>query len=199
VIAILGTGRIGATLAKALAACGHEVVLGSRTPSGEKRKSISQATSVSETIVLATPFHAAQAVLAQAADLSGKILVDCTNPFAADRSGLIVGCDDSAGEMVAGWAPGARVVKTFNHVGWEQLADPLFPHQAAMFYCGDDAPAKHAVASLIRDLRFVPVDAGPLRAARLLEPLGMLWSQLAREQGLGRNIAFALLGERKDA
>lgn len=68
-----------------------------------------------------------------------------------------------------------------------------------MFYCGDDAAAKEAVRSLIRDLRFVPVDAGPLRAARLLEPLGMLWSQLAREHGMGRRIAFALLGAPKDA
>lgn len=198
-IAILGTGRIGGTLAKALTACGHDVMLGSRTPYGEERKSISQATCVSQIIVLATPFHAAEAVLAQAGDLSGKILVDCTNPFAADRLELTVGRDSSAGEMVAKWAQGARVVKTFNHIGWEQLADPVFPGEAAMFYCGDDAAAKEAVRSLIKDLRFIPVDAGPLHAARLLEPLGMLWSQLAREQGLGRKIAFALLGGPKDA
>lgn len=189
-IAILGTGRIGGTLAKALASCGHDAVLGSRTPG--KGKPVAEAVRGAGIVVLATPFHAAQATLA--VDLSGKILIDCTNPFAADRSGLTVGRDTSAGEMVARWAPGARVVKTFNHIGWEQLAEPAFPGEAAMFYCGDDPSAKEAVASLITDLRFVPIDAGPLRAARLLEPLGMLWSQLAREQGLGRRIAFALLG-----
>jgi predicted dinucleotide-binding enzyme len=194
-IAVLGTGRIGGTLARALARCGHDVVLGSRTP--EKGRPVAEAVREAEIVVLATPFHAAQATLA--VDLSGKILIDCTNPFAADRSGLTVGRDTSAGEMVARWAPGARVVKTFNHIGWEQLAEPAFPDAAAMFYCGDDAPAKEAVAVLIADLRFVPIDAGPLRAARLLEPLGMLWSQLAREQGRGRKIAFALLGAGRHA
>jgi predicted dinucleotide-binding enzyme len=189
-IAILGTGRIGGTLARALARCGHEVVLGSRRT--DKGSPVAEAVRGAEMVVLATPFHAAEATLA--VDVRGKILVDCTNPFAADRSCLTVGRDISAGEMVARWAPGARVVKAFNHIGWEQLAAPAFPGEAAMFYCGDDAEAKRAVAALIADLQFVPIDAGPLRAARLLEPLGMLWSQLAREQGLGRGIAFALLG-----
>jgi 8-hydroxy-5-deazaflavin:NADPH oxidoreductase len=198
-IAILGTGRIGGALARGLAARGQQVLMGSRTPSGTDRTSIAQAASAAEIVVLATPFHAAQAVLAQAGDLSEKILIDCTNPFSPDRSGLAVGHDTSAAEMIAQWAPGARVVKTFNHIGWEQLPNPVYPGRAAMFYCGDDAAAKQVVKGLIEDLRFVAVDAGPLRAARLLEPLGMLWSQLAREQGLGRKIAFALLGNTERA
>jgi 8-hydroxy-5-deazaflavin:NADPH oxidoreductase len=193
-IAILGTGRIGGSLARALTACGESVVLGSRTPGRAGAKSIAEAAAEADLVVLATPFHAAQAVLAEAAPLAGKILVDCTNPFAADRTTLTVGRDSSASELIAGWAPGARVVKTFNHISWEQLAEPAFPGRSAMFYCGDDPNAKHAVAVLIRKLRFIPIDAGGLAAARLLEPLGLLWSRLAREQGLGRGLAFALLG-----
>ena len=62
-----------------------------------------------------------------------------------------------------------------------------------MFYCGDDVKAKDTAAVLASDLGFEPVDAGPLRQARLLEPLALLWITLALKQGLGPNIAFKLM------
>ena len=92
-------------------------------------------------------------------------------------------------------APGSYVVKAFNSIYWENLARPLIGREAATcFYCGDEADAKAKVKELILDIGFDPVDAGPLTAARLLEPLALLWIQLASEQGLGNNIAIKLIG-----
>jgi predicted dinucleotide-binding enzyme len=92
------------------------------------------------------------------------------------------------------WAPAAKVVKTLNTTGFANMADARFPGgRAVMFYCGDDAAAKHAAHGLVGDLGFEAVDAGALAAARLLEPLAMLWISLAMKQGLGRDFAFALL------
>jgi hypothetical protein len=62
-----------------------------------------------------------------------------------------------------------------------------------MFYCGDDAEAKHVAAGLARDIGFHPVDAGPLSNSRLLEPYATLWIWLAIKGGLGREFAFRLV------
>jgi 8-hydroxy-5-deazaflavin:NADPH oxidoreductase len=62
-----------------------------------------------------------------------------------------------------------------------------------MFVCGDDQAAMPTVLRLVAELGFDAVDAGGLKVARLLEPLAMLWIQLAMGEGLGREIAFALL------
>lgn len=61
-----------------------------------------------------------------------------------------------------------------------------------MLYCGDDARAKHVTATLIRDVGFDPVDAGPLRIARYLEPFTLLMGQLAYEGTEGPEIAYRL-------
>jgi predicted dinucleotide-binding enzyme len=62
-----------------------------------------------------------------------------------------------------------------------------------MLYCGDDDGAKAVAAQLASDIGFEPMDAGPLSAARLLEPLAMLWIRLAVFGGLGTNFAFKLM------
>lgn len=96
--------------------------------------------------------------------------------------------------MVAKWATGAKVVKAFNTVGFNIMADPRFEGgRTAMFYCGDDAKAKSTVAGLINELGFEALDAGPLTQARLLEPFALLWISLALQYGYGREIAFQLL------
>jgi hypothetical protein len=61
-----------------------------------------------------------------------------------------------------------------------------------MFVAGDDDAGKLAVLRLVSDAGFEAADAGPLRAARLLEPLAMLWIELARKRGLGSDFSFAL-------
>ena len=72
------------------------------------------------------------------------------------------------------------MVKAFNAIGAQHMANPWFGGQSAsMFLCGDDSTAKRTVAGLADALGFEPVDVGPLVQARLLEPLAMLWTSMA--------------------
>ncbi len=131
--------------------------------------------------------------LSSAGNLTGKVVVDATNPFGPD-GGLAVGHTTSAGELVASWAPGARVVKAFNSTGAGNMSDSNYGGvRLTMFICGDDPGAKQAVAGLAEELGFEAVDAGLLAVARYLEPLAGLWVTLAYRLGLGPDIAFALL------
>src|SRR5213592_1922682 len=94
----------------------------------------------------------------------------------------------------AGWAPAARVVKAFNTTGWPNMKDPDYAGQpATMLVCGEDEGANRVVADLATSIGFEAIDAGPLRIARLLEPLAMLWIHLALFRGMGTGIAFRLL------
>jgi predicted dinucleotide-binding enzyme len=145
-------------------------------------------------VVLATPWAVVRDAIAVAGDLRGKVVVDCTNPIAENSSGLTVGTTTSAGEQVAQWAAGARVVKAFNTTGSSNMANPEYDEgRATMFICGDDPEAKETVSTLASDLGFDVCDSGPLQVARYLEPLAMVWIQLAYPQGLGRDIAFRLI------
>ena len=145
-------------------------------------------------VVLTTPWNATQAAIQNAGYLSGKILVDCTNPLKPDLSGLTIGLDASAAEQIASWARGARVVKCFNTTGAENMTSPRFGADlAVMFIAGDDDAAKAIVVKLGDELGFEMVDAGALSIARLLEPVAMLWIHLAYRRGLGRDFAFKLL------
>jgi 8-hydroxy-5-deazaflavin:NADPH oxidoreductase len=62
----------------------------------------------------------------------------------------------------------------------------------SVFYCGDDAEAKAIVADLLRETGCEPIDAGPLKNARYVEPAGMLLVQLAYAQQMGQ-VAIKLL------
>jgi predicted dinucleotide-binding enzyme len=206
-IAILGAGRVGGTLGVAWARLGHNIAFGVRNPSSQKSRSLlqragSQARSATireacldaPVVVLATPWDAAREVIDDAGDLSGRTLLDCTNPLVPGLSGLEVGTTTSGAEYVAEWAPGARVVKIFNTVGHNVMADPRFgDERAVMLYCGDSAGAKQTAAELASAIGFEPVDAGPLRQARLLEPFALLWITLSLQPFLDREIAFKLL------
>lgn len=147
-----------------------------------------------EVVVLATPLGGDSGRDQGRRTLTGKIVIDATNPLKPDLSGLALGHTTSAGEEVARWASGAKVVKAFNTIGAQHMANPRFGGQSAsMFMCADDASAKETVAALAEALGFEPVDAGPLTQARLLEPLAMLWISMAYAYGHGLDIAFKLL------
>jgi len=155
---------------------------------------VAGAAAFGEVILLATPWSGTEQALRSAGNLSGKIVLDATNPLKADLSGLALGHTTSGGEQVAAWAAGAKVVKIFNTTGFGNMENPKYRDTTAtMFYCGDDEAAKAAGARLAADLGFEPVDAGPLAQARTLEPLALLWISLAYFQKQGPNIAFKLL------
>ncbi len=204
-IGIVGSGNVGGTLGTRWAQAGHQVIFGSRDPSGEEmRKLVSQAgpnasaasqqeaAQSSEAILLSTPWPVSVQVAGSLGDLSGKILIDATNPFRPKLDGLDVGVNTSGAEQVATAAKGARVVKAFNTIGYNVMADPMFgADRAVLFYAGDDADAKSKVAALAMELGFDAVDAGPLTQARVLEPFALLWVSLAMARG--REMAFKYL------
>jgi 8-hydroxy-5-deazaflavin:NADPH oxidoreductase len=206
-IGIIGSGNVGGTLGKAWSLRGHEVFFGLRMEDQDRAKSLlaqsgkgaragsnREVASASDVILLATPWEATREALVAAGDLTGKILIDATNPLLPGLAGLSVGTTSSAGEKIAEWASGARVVKCFNTVGFNIMADPKFPKgKVALFYCGDDQDAKKVVGKLAEELGFEALDAGPLTQCRLLEPFAMLWISLAMKQGYGREIGFQLM------
>ena len=121
-------------------------------------------------------------------------MVDCTNPISPDLKELIIGTTTSAGEKVAQWAKGARVVKAFNTTGAGNMANSLYASQAVtMFICGDDPEAKETVAQLAKDVGFEPCITGPLYHARYFEPMAMLWVDMAYLQGNGPDFAYKIL------
>jgi NADPH-dependent F420 reductase len=204
-IAIIGVGNVGGNLGRLWGAGGHEITFGVRNAQADKvqvllketgptasARSVADAVAAADVVVLAIPWDVAEDVV-RGTDLRGKILVDATNPIAP---GLELATDHttSGSELVATWAPDARVVKAFNTIGANNLENPAFGDQhATMFVCGDDPEAKSVVQTLSEELGFEAVDAGPLANARLLEPMAMLWIRLALAEGFGRDIAFKLL------
>jgi 8-hydroxy-5-deazaflavin:NADPH oxidoreductase len=108
--------------------------------------------------------------------------------------GLERGFTTSAGETVATWLPGAKVVKTFNQVGANMMTEGhRFETRPVMFLAGDDDGAKRTVSGLVSELGFEPLDAGGLTLARLLEPFAMLWINQTLARGFGRDWAFGVV------
>ncbi|MCY2959968.1 MAG: NADPH-dependent F420 reductase [Planctomycetota bacterium] len=206
-IAIVGAGNVGGALARSWIARGHAVCFGARDPNKAEIQALvkslgarasardsAEAVKSAEIVVLATPWPATQAAIQACGSLAGKTVVDCTNPLLPQLAGLEIGTTTSGGEQVAQWARGASVFKAFNQTGAENMSGTTsYPQKLVMFVAGDDAQRKPAVLQLARDAGFDAVDAGPLSAARLLEPLAMLWISLAYRQGLGREFGFALV------
>jgi 8-hydroxy-5-deazaflavin:NADPH oxidoreductase len=177
-IGVIGTGKMGGGLGQALAAAGHEVMVGSRDPDRAKEAarnigavgggSYQEATKDADLVVLAIPWGAVSETL-QGLDLAGKILLDITNPFGP---GGLVDVEPSSSEEVQRLAPGAKVVKGWNTVYSRNMTQPDFDGiNASVFICGDDQKAKEAVIGLAKDIGFDPVDVGSLASAAALTHL----------------------------
>ena len=152
------------------------------------------ATPTGDIVILAVLYAAAVPVVSEFGEsLAGKIVVDITNPFNADATGLAIPQDTSVARMVADAAPAStRVVKAFN---------TLFSHVVTsgrpvdVFMAGDDTQAKESVAAFITSIGLRPRDAGDLSMAHWLEGAGLLEMGLARS-GLGFDFSLGVnLGE----
>ena len=125
--------------------------------------------------------------------LDHKILIDCINPLRSSGS-LALGHKWSAGEDIQKTLHRTRVVKAFNHLYASTLGDAVYQGQAASaFYCSNYDEAKAVVIQLANEMGYEPVDAGPIKNARLLEPLAALWLQLAFVTHQGHETAFKLV------
>jgi 8-hydroxy-5-deazaflavin:NADPH oxidoreductase len=205
-IGILGSGLMGGKLGVIFARAGHEVVFsysrsrnklqrlahdaGSNARAGTPREAAKDA----DVLLLAVHWSNVDDVLQQAGDISGKVVATCSLPMNDSDTALIVASESSGAEELARKAPGAAVVSAFGSVPSEVLFAVFEAREGegrpSLVYCGDEARAKEIVSALIRDAGFDPVDTGPLRIARYIEPFTLLVAQLAYEGERGPALAY---------
>jgi predicted dinucleotide-binding enzyme len=139
-------------------------------------------------VIIAVLYTGAVDVVAHYGDaLAGKILVDITNPFNADVSGLVTTPGTSVSEQIAAAAPeGTHVVKAFNSIFRGVLAEEK---TLDVFFAGDGPEAKASVAAFLASLDMRPFDTGGLDMAHALEWAGILLVGLARN-GAGFDVAL---------
>lgn len=133
--------------------------------------------------VLAVKGEAAEAAvdLAGAAALSGKLVLDTTNPIApaAPVNGVLsyfTRHDEALMERLQRRVPDARFVKAFSCVGNALMVNPVIAGgPPSMFICGNDAAAKSETAGILTRFGWDTEDMGGVEAARAIEPLCMLW------------------------
>lgn len=189
-IAIVGEGHVGKALGLGLKRAGHEVRYGHRGP----KKPVRQAAEWGDVIILAVPHHATRDAAEEIGSTAdGKVLIDVTN--ALDQNGnLAVGFTTSAAEQLQKLLPKSRVVKAFNTVfSQNQSTGRVGKEQLTAFIAGDDKMAKQTVMELSRDIGFEPVDVGPLKSARYLEPMAIMIIELGYNLKMGTNIGFKLV------
>ena len=205
-IGILGSGLMGAKLGTIFVRAGHEVIFSyarskrkleklARDAKGKaKAGTPREAAEGADAVLLAVHWSRVEDVLAQAGDLSGKVIVTCSLPMNDDDTGLVVAHTSSGAEELAKKIPKARVVSAFGTVPSEVLFGVFEAKRKAarpsLVYCGDDSRSKRVAAGLIRDAGFDPIDAGPLRIARYAEPFTLLIAQLAYEGKGGPELAY---------
>jgi predicted dinucleotide-binding enzyme len=178
-IGIIGSGRIGATVARLLVSAGHEVAIAnSRGPGsltelvaelgeGARAATVAEAAAFGDTVLVAVPLHAIGDL--PPAPFTGRVVIDANNYYPA-RDGHIPELDDgtsTSSELLAAHLTDAEVVKAFNTMYYKTLAaegSPGAPRQGrlVLFIAGDDADAKRRVGGLIEELGFAAVDTGSL-------------------------------------
>ena len=176
VVGFIGSGRIGGTVARLAVAAGYQVIMsnsrGPQTLTGlvselgplAQAGSGEQAAAAGDLVVLTIPLRAYHSV--PAAWLDGQLVIDTCNYYPQRDGQIDIGALTSS-ELVAQHLSGARVVKAFNTMYFETLANqgrPAAPidERLALFVAGDDAAAKTIVSRLIEEIGFAPIDTGSL-------------------------------------
>jgi predicted dinucleotide-binding enzyme len=208
-VGVLGSGVVAKTLAKGFKKHGYNVSIGSRTidklAAFARELGITAATfpeiaTGADLIVLAVKGSAAAEALRLAgeANISGKVVIDTTNPISEEPpvDGVLkyfTGPNESLMERLQAKFPDARLVKAFNSVGNAYMVNPSFAGgKPTMFYCGNDVEARRSVADVIEQFGWEPADMGTAAAARAIEPLCQLWCIPGLREGRWTH-AFKLL------
>jgi len=188
-IGIIGDGKVGSALARGLKRSGSEV-----RSTGSDAAAIRDTASWAELVIVAVPFGAIDDVIEAAGNaLAGKAVVDVTNALDA-KMNLAVGFTTSGAEELQKKLPKSRVVKAFNTVFAQHMdSGKVGDQRLSAFVASDDESSRKQVLELARSIGFDPVDSGPLKNARLLEPLAYFNIQLGYGLGMGTQIGFKLL------
>jgi 8-hydroxy-5-deazaflavin:NADPH oxidoreductase len=199
-VAVIGSGRIGAALARKWAATGHAVTLGARSPAkpalvelaeqiGAERAEIEDAVRRSDVVVFAIPGKEMAETLSRLGGvLDGKLVIDAANNVGAEHV--------NSATAVAEVAPGAGYVRAFNSYGWEQIERPVVDGIAAdAFFCGPGGAPRATIEQLIADVGFRPVWVGGPEDVDVVDGLLRLWFTMVMKHGHSRRLAFKVLEE----
>lgn len=189
-VAIIGTGDLGDTFGKRLAELGYQVVYGSRNPDSDRVKAVvaktghgataatqREAARQGEIVFLPIGWPAMRTAAQNLGNLDGKIIVDPSVPWSQGEDGYpLVSVDSSSAELIQQWNPGAKVVKAFGTMGSMIIDNPATVDGIVTIpVASDHRDAKERVARIIDEMGLDPVDFGPLRMARSIEALGMIY------------------------
>ena len=204
-ITLVGTGNMGSAFAKQLSAAGHTVRItgrdiGKATALAAQFANVSaypaaEALGDSDVVVVATAYEDAVQALQSLGDLSGKVLIDITNPLNFETfDSLVVPVGSSAAAELQAKLPGASVLKAFNTTFAATLASKQVGGlQTTVLIAGDDADAKAALADAITAGGVGAIDAGSLSRAHELEAFGFLQLTLAASEKIGWTGGFAVV------
>ena len=187
-VAIIGTGHIGLALGPLLAEAGHRIVYGTEqedrsVPSGTDAASVAESLANAGAVVVAIPFGAwPEFSRRHATALTGKVVIDATNTN-AERDGAIVDEVRKAGSgtlsFVAALLPGAQLVKAFNTMTSEVLAEGANQPGGRLAYpiASDDVAAVGVAARLVMQAGFDPVVVGGAAAALTFDQGTPVWNR----------------------
>jgi hypothetical protein len=185
-VGVLGSGGVAKALTIGFLKHGHDVLMGTRTPSKLVEwaaQFVGSRIAVGEVLVLAVKGNAAAEALrlAGAENLQCKPVLDACNPIeeAPPENGVLkffTGTNESLMEQLQREFPEAKLVKAFNSVGSALMVNPQFKAgRPTMFICGNDDGAKLVTAKILDEFGWETADMGSAEAARAIEPLCMLW------------------------
>jgi predicted dinucleotide-binding enzyme len=197
---------MGRALGRRWASAGHEVVfsfsrdqkrlekLARDVGHGATAARPADAVATADAVFVAVHWSTLAKALRQTGPLARRTVLTCMLPMNADDTALVVGRTKSGAEELARRSK-AHVVAIFDTVPSELIGDPARVRRLKpdVIYCGDHKPSKRIAARLARDVGFTPIDAGPLRVARYLEPMGLAIAQLAYERGLGPKLGYRIV------
>lgn len=193
-IGFIGAGNVASHLGTLLSKAGHQVLYGTKNPVNGQ-VSLGEAAQQSDVLFLAIPYTAKQEVIQALKDaMTGKIVVDLTNPLNEDWSPKVLGAENSSGEETGRLLPESNVVKAFNTIFADVMRtekQQFHGHKLTAFICGNDADANQVVAQLAADAGFAPLVVGELKNARYVEAIAHLNIQLAVGMQGGTDAGFA--------
>jgi predicted dinucleotide-binding enzyme len=184
---ILGAGTVGMTVARFFLAAGRNVVISNNRGPDSLGQAIAELGTGAEAgtsaqaaqaplVVLATPWTAVESTLEALPPWSGNTLVDATNAikvYDPPTLELFDFGDLTSSEVVASLAPGAKVIKAFNHIPFTRLLLPVPDgEQHALFVSGDDAAAKADLRSVLESNNFAVIDLGDLATGSRIQQTG---------------------------